>query len=117
MQSFVFSRVKAGTLFCNHIQGFVPGTNKGFAIMAITLRPSDEQITLIDKLKRTLQVGTASKALFTAAAAYPKLKDELEREKQKSQRLEWALDALQRNVKDYDHARHDMMELANKKSA
>jgi hypothetical protein len=85
--------------------------------MAITLRPSDEQITLIDKLKRTLQVGTASKALFTAAAAYPKLKDELEREKQKSQRLEWALDALQRCVKDYDHARHDMMELANKKSA
>ena len=64
-----------------------------------------------------VKAGTASKALFAAAAAYPKLKDELEREKQKSQRLEWALDALQRSVKDYDHARNDMMELANKKSA
>ena len=84
--------------------------------MAITLRPSDEQITLIEKLKRMLQVGTASKALFAAAAAYPKLKDELEREKQKSQRLAWSLEALQRSVKDYGHARNDMMELASKKS-
>ena len=70
------------TYLCNQNYVASPGRVPQNAIMAITLRPSDEQITLIEKLKRILQVGTASKALF--AAAYPKLKDELEREKQKS---------------------------------
>jgi len=82
--------------------------------MAITLRPSDEQLKQIEKVKKILGEKSASKALFGATAAYPKLKDDLQREKQKSQRLEWALDELQRSIRSYDHARNDMMELANK---
>jgi len=81
--------------------------------MAITLRPSDEQLEQIEVLKKSLNINTSSKALFGAAAAYPKLKDDLERERQKSQQLEWKVDELQRSIRSYHHAKEEMLSLAD----
>ena len=52
-----------------------------FAIMAITLRPTDEQLKQIENVKKVTGDKSASKALLAAAAAYPKLTDDLECEK------------------------------------
>jgi len=45
--------------------------------MAITLRPSDKQLEQIEVLKKTLNINTSSKALFSATLLYPILKKEL----------------------------------------
>lgn len=82
--------------------------------MAITLRPSDEQLEQIEKVKKILVEKSASKALFGAAAAYPKLKDELQRANSKVEELEWQLRELKYSVRNYQEAQESMFKLAEK---
>ena len=82
--------------------------------MAITVRPDEQQSKDVDTLKELLNLATSSKALLHAAKEYPSLVKELKREKEKNQRLEWAIHDLKRSIINYSDAKDEMMELANK---
>jgi len=82
--------------------------------MAITLRPSDEQLEQIEVLKKTLNTSTASKALFGAANLYPILKSDLYNANRKIESLERELEHIKRSILYYDSAREQMFELANR---
>jgi len=82
--------------------------------MAITLRPSDEQLEQIEVLKERLRVNTSSKALFRAAAAYPKLMDNINESDRKIDSLERELEHLKRSITYYESSREQMLELANR---
>ena len=82
--------------------------------MAITVRPDEQQLKDVDRLKELLNLATSSKALLHVAKEYPSLVEELKREKEKNQRLEWAIHDLKRSIINYSDAKDEMMELANK---
>jgi hypothetical protein len=81
--------------------------------MAITLRPSDEQLEQIEKVKSISGEKSASKALFRAAAAYPKLKDDLSRANSKIDNLEYQLRELKYSIQNFGEAQERMLKLAS----
>jgi len=80
--------------------------------MAITLRPSDKQLEQIEVLKKTLNINTSSKALFSATLLYPILKKELSEANIKIESIERELDHLKRSINYYESSRAQMLELA-----
>ncbi|MGL1956297.1 MAG: hypothetical protein OCD00_03120 [Colwellia sp.] len=82
--------------------------------MAITLRPSDEQLEQIEVLKKSFNTSTSSKALFGAASLYPILKKDLWDAERKVESLERELEHLKRSITYYESSREQMLELANR---
>ena len=82
--------------------------------MAITLRPTEQQLKEIEILRELLNLATSPKALLHAAKEYPNLKNDLKLEKDKNERLEWSIDELKRGILNYSDAKTEMMELAKK---
>jgi len=56
--------------------------------MAITIRVTEQQENFIEKLKRSVNQKSSSKALLEAAELVPKLKDELYDKKRQIEQLE-----------------------------
>lgn len=89
-------------------------TTTGIAIMALTLRPTEQQEKDINKLKEVLGIKSSSKALLDAAALYPKTKSELESSRSEVQKLTWQLSELKASIHHYADAKNEMLVLANK---
>jgi len=108
----LFSAEITGTLFCNQRAGIVLEQIKVFAIMAITLRLSEEQEEYVSDLKKFLNMKSSSKALLFAAKEHKRLVDELERVTAEKRDTEYKLSNLRYSVNNYKEAREELFSLA-----